>query len=374
MRALGNRGHELHLVTRGNSNPRLAELINQSGAHVHIRPWIAKAPVVELLPRFNKWVRDLAPDIYVISSSAAIGWLILPWLPESIPAYTIGHNDEKTFYEPVKHYYAFLSGAIGVSQQICEKYIRDCNMLPERVSWIPYGVKSAKEINVPEIHSQLRLVYVGRIDAHQKRILDLAAVLSSLSRKKIPYVCDIVGDGPDMVAFREKLKGEVPEGQIVFHGWLDKESVLSVLSKADIFLLTSAFEGFSIALTEAMAYGCCPVVTNIKAGNQQLIQSGENGFLIEVGDIEGFVNTISLLAENRNLLERLRLRAWDTAKEYSIARMAEKYELLFSRDLAKGKCKPAKPDEGFPVMPSCQSKYPIWLRRVKAWFETRPSV
>lgn len=374
MKALIKRGHEVHLVVKGEANQKLAPFIDQSGAIVHISPWNKKATVLKLLPRFDKWIRTLNPDAYVISSSAAIGWLILPWLPESLPTYSIGHNDEKTFYEPVKHYNEYLSGAIGVSHRICDMYEQECKMPAENISWIPYGVQIAQEINLESDVNCIKLIYAGRIETNQKRIMDLSKILISLGKNNVNYKCDIIGDGPELASFSESLKEEVENGRVVFHGWLGKSVVLEKLRQADVFLLTSAFEGFSIALTEAMANGCCPVVTNIEAGNQQLIQHAKNGFLIDVGDIEGFVATVSSLAENRIQLEALRLNAWNTGKEYSLDRMAEKYERLFQHDRAKQNSKRANPDHLFEVMPSCRSSYPIWLRQLKALFEKVPSV
>lgn len=374
MGELVKRKHEVHLVMAAKENKKLSGLIEESKAIVHIAPWGKKAPASDLVPLFYDWISKLNPDIYVISSSAAIGWLTLPWLPKNLPTYTIGHNDEKTFYEPVRHYHAFLSGAVGVSNQICETYISSCNMLAANVTWIPYGVSSADSISESSDCNPLRLIYIGRFDEPQKRIMDLAVIINQLNKRNVNFICELVGDGPEMEAFSEKLKDEVEAGKVVIHGWLDKSKVLTTLKNADVFILTSAFEGFSIALTEAMANGCCPVVTNIKAGNQQLIKDGENGFLIDVGNVEGFVEKISLLSLNRGLLNRMRLQAWQTGKIYSIRRMAEKYEELFVHDLNNGGRKIANTNKEFPVMPSCKSKYPLWLRRIKARFEVTASV
>ena len=51
----------------------------------------------------------------------------------------------------------------------------------------------------------------------------------------------------------------------------------------------SDYEGLPVALLEAMGNGLAPVVSRIASGNTELIKNEENGYLVEVGDIEGFV-------------------------------------------------------------------------------------
>jgi glycosyltransferase involved in cell wall biosynthesis len=374
MKELTIRGHDVHLVARSRHNARLAALIDQSGAKVHFSPWKVKEPVTKLVVPFTKWIQALAPDVYVISGSAAIGWLTLPHLPDHLPTYMIGHNDEKTYYVPVEHYHSFLTGTIGVSNQICNTYVNNCNVPEGKVTWIPYGVIAANSIVRTTHNKSIRIVYVGRIERHQKRILDLVAVINELCQRGISFSCDIVGDGPDMPLFKENLKLTESNGAVTFHGWLEKPDVQAILQNADIFLMTSAFEGFSIALTEGMANGCCPIVTDIKAGNQQLIENGRNGYLLQVGDIGGFVKKIELLVSDTQKLNQLRNEAWITGKQYSLAHMAEKYETLFLNGLAEKKNKRALSDPSFPILSTCYSKYPMWLRRIKAKITSVPAV
>jgi glycosyltransferase involved in cell wall biosynthesis len=169
-----------------------------------------------------------------------------------------------------------------------------------------------------------------------------------------------------MPLVRAELAGEVAAGKVVLHGWLDGDKAIEVMRRSEVFLLASAFEGFCIALTESMANGCTPVVTDIKSGNKQLVEDGLNGFVVPVGDAAALADRINVLAADRGRLLEFRKRAWETGRQYSVDRMVDAYEDCFERAVADARANPRRPDPDFPLMPSCRSKYPLWLRRVKA--------
>lgn len=365
MKGLVERGHDVHLVTKGEPDARLQPLIAASKATVHIRPWRKKGLVQDLAPVFNNWLNTLQPDVYVISTSADIGWVVLPYLNPRIATYTLGHNNEETYYLPLRHYHPFITTAVGVSEEICDQYKQHCHMAAGDVDWIPYGVEVASELSPTSKNGPLRLIYVGRIEEGQKRISDLIAIVIRLRERSIDFRLKIVGDGPEMPALKQQLAPEIASGSVEATGWLQKAEVIEQLRSADIFLLTSAFEGFSIALTEAMANGCCPLVTDIKSGNQQLITPDENGFLLPVGDIAGFADTLSELSENREKLSILRNKAWQKGAQFGTGRMVSAYEESFQKAMQKCKSHPRVPDAGFPLMSTCVSRYPNWLRRIK---------
>jgi glycosyltransferase involved in cell wall biosynthesis len=169
-----------------------------------------------------------------------------------------------------------------------------------------------------------------------------------------------------MPKVKDLLSEQIERGNVVLHGWLGSAEVIDLLRKSDVFTLVSAYEGFCIALVEAMANGCCPVVTDIRSGNKQLVTDGENGFVVPVGDVEAFVEKIVYLAETPEKLLEFRQKAWRTGKQYSVERMVEAYEKCFERAVHDARATPRRPQPDFPLMESCRSKYPLWLRRIKA--------
>jgi len=366
---------EVHLVTQGEPTAKTALGIDELGATVHRNSWNHGALVEDSAPVFSAWVNELLPDVFVISVSADMGWVVLPLLDPKIATLTIGHNDSETFYMPARHYARFLTRAVGVSKEICERYVTDCGIDRSRTDWIPYGVTAA-ETGPAETSSlvdqraggtgPLRLIYVGRLDEEQKRASDLISTARLLSERGIDYTLSILGDGELMGPVKERLAAEIATRRVALYGWVEGNKVIERLRESDVFLLTSNYEGFCISLMEAMANGCCPVVTDIRSGNKQLVRDGENGFVVPVGDVPAFVEKIICLANDRAQLLKFRQRAWETGRPYSVGRMVEAYEKCFAEAVRDARANPRTPDPDFPLMESCRSKYPLWLRRIKA--------
>jgi glycosyltransferase involved in cell wall biosynthesis len=362
------RGTQVHLVSAGVPNAKVSDALHQSGARVHTGLWPPRTLVEDAAPIFARWLNQLKPDVYLVSVSPDVGWAVLPYLQPGIAAIAIAHSDSDTFYRPFRHYGALLQQGIGVSPVICAQFIEQCGLTAEQVAWIPYGVVAGPEPSEDReaaTSAPLRIAYVSRLEEPQKRASDLIRIVERLREVELDYELDVIGDGPLMNRFRSALMPEITNGRVRLHGWLQPTEVLNRLRRSEIFLLTSAFEGFSIALTEAMAHGLTPVVTDIPSGNRQLVRHGENGLLVSVGDIEGFVSTLRRLAAERALLQKLRHQAWHIGQLYTLPRMIDAYLDCFAQASKRANVAGRRPQPGFPLMESCRSRYPLWLRRIK---------
>ena len=90
-----------------------------------------------------------------------------------------------------------------------------------------------------------------------------------------------IGDGE----LRDKLKSK----NIEITGWVDRKTALEKSMAADVFVLTSLWEGLPISLLEAM-YMKKPCVVSDVIGNRDVIQSGENGFVCD--GVDEFVEAV----------------------------------------------------------------------------------
>lgn len=366
LRGLAARGHDVHFVSADTPNPSIREKIASTGVRMHRSVWNNADPVDDSTPIAARWFNELAPDTHLISASGDIGWTVLPLLDPRIATLTIGHNDEETFYAPVRHYARFLTRAVGVSDEICRKYSDECGMPADRVEWIPYGVATRDDEPVTSESGPLKLVYVGRFENTQKRISDVVKIIKKLDETGIDFTFDMVGDGEEMPAVRSELAAQIESGRVRVHGWVDSSKVIEIMRSSEVFVLASAYEGFCISLTEAMANGCTPIVSDIRSGNKQLVEDGASGFVVPVGDVDGFVDRMRVLASDRGRLREMRVAAWRTGREYGFDRMVDNYVACFERAIEDARSNPRVVDPAFPLMESCRSKYPLWLRRIKA--------
>ncbi|HEY0462110.1 MAG TPA: glycosyltransferase family 4 protein [Pyrinomonadaceae bacterium] len=357
--------HEVHLIAKGAPNAKVRRQVEETGVTLHTNLWNKDGFVEETAPVLARWLNALNPDIYLISVSPDIGWVALPLLSPNIATLGVGHTDSETFYLPARHYRQFLTRAVGVSPEVCVSYVLSCVIEKERVEWIPYGVEASETAPAESGDNVLKLIYVGRLEEEQKRVSDLVKVARALSEKGVNYNLQIVGDGEELPRVHESLSAEIAAGKVVLRGWLDGTEVIEAMRAAEIFVLTSAYEGFCIALTEAMANGCCAVATDITSGNSELIETGANGYLVPVGGTDEFAEKLKFLSENRETLLAMRKAAWEKGKNYGIAKMVENYENCFAQAIEDAQNAPRANYADFPLMETCRSRFPLWLRRLK---------
>lgn len=319
----------------------------------------------------SEWLNQQAPCSFVISASSGAAWVPLPLLKSSVKTVAISHSDAETFYLPIRHYSQFLDAAIGVSQEICRRFVSECKVPFDRVHYVPYGVKTASEEEAQAVFQQstngpLRIIFVGRLEQPAKRVWDVVAVAKKLFVEKIDFVLDVIGDGAEASEMKAALAREMSAGFVCFRGWLPEESVIQRLRKSEVFLLTSDFEGLPIALLEAMGNCVLPIVTDLASGNRELISDRQNGYLVSVGDIDRFTAVIRDCFQHRSRLLEMRRVAWESGQVFSVERMVQRYSQLIGQ-LMFSDASHSRPDPvlNYPMMETCRSKYPFWMRRLK---------
>lgn len=215
--------------------------------------------------------------------------------PELIRVVGWQHSDIAYDTQVLAHYEPIVSAFAGVSTRIVER-LRE--RMPGRegdIAWVPYGIETAggerradanagTELGTRE--RPLRLIYTGRMEHEQKRIGALIRLPSELAALGIAHEMTFVGDGPAAVevdqactALSDRDKGV----SLVRRAAVAPDDVGELLNHADMFVLTSRYEGLSVSMLEAMMHGCVPVVTRVESGAADAIRHGESGMLVEFG-------------------------------------------------------------------------------------------
>ena len=112
------------------------------------------------------------------------------------------------------------------------------------------------------------------------------------------------------------------------------DNVLDVYNKAAIFAFPSAYEGFGLALTEAMSAGL-PVIgyKNCPAVNE-LIKDGENGYLCEDG-VNAFAQALDKLMSDEKMRKKMGKAAKEDMKQYDSEKIWNMWEKLI-KQVAQG--------------------------------------
>ncbi len=144
------------------------------------------------------------------------------------------------------------------------------------------------------------LVFVGRL-APIKRPRLIMDIIDILIRDGGNPSCAMVGDGPLGESLRAEASQRGFEKNVRLFG--QSEETGRIVSQAKIFILPSVSEGLSIALGEAMASGCVPVVSRVGELATLVIHS-ENGYLVDGEDASAFAGYCGRLLADNELWQR----------------------------------------------------------------------
>jgi len=112
----------------------------------------------------------------------------------------------------------------------------------------------------------------------------------------------MVGDGPEKENLKFKIKNLKLHDSVVLEPW--NNDLASYYKSANIFLLASNYEGWGMAVVEAMAARCPVVMTDVGCAGE-LVKDGENGLAVPVGERQKLIEAIIKIRSDGQLATRL---------------------------------------------------------------------
>ncbi len=182
--------------------------------------------------------------------------------------------------------------------------------------------KISKEDSLSLWHSKdgIRILTVGSLTKQKDQRLLIKAL--SLINKKIPFVCIVLGIGPLKDELVELAKITGLQESIFFEGFVSNPTPYYL--SADVFILTSAWEGFGNVLVEALECDLPIISTDCESGPNEILNGGEFGVLVPVSDEMALKKAIENFHLNKPLHPPGHLRA----KDFSVEKAATLYEKL----------------------------------------------
>ncbi len=287
--------HDVYYVTAGEEIPN-AEFVDVIRGKR--RPYMNLAGF-ELSRYVNRLHREGLIDIALVWASIGFGLGRVPFINfEGTSVYAeIGLFAARApFYKRAK----FLTGLAhyALPEMVCNRRaartivpthalkgdIRRLHRLAEdRVVVVPHGVEEAHlELYLRKSAGfRPKLLFVGRL--HFRK--GIVPVLEEFTRRRdIDAEFLIAGDGPELAAMEKIAAGD---GRVKILGNVDRKRLASLLVETDVFVFPTFYEGFGLALTEAMASGhACiaydiPVVCEVLDGSGILVPLGDAAALVE---------------------------------------------------------------------------------------------
>ncbi|AWN50158.1 glycosyl transferase family 1 [Methylobacterium terrae] len=212
------------------------------------------------------------------------------------------------------HANALLIGGRSFVAEVCDRLGSD----PDRFTIVPGAVDTAR-FRPPEgwqpgdAADPVRLFYHGRVD-RRKGVLDFLDALSLLRLRGTPFSAIISGIGPDVEPARS-LAADLgfPESQVRFTGYADYDAVPGLYAMGDVFVSPTYAEGFSNTILEAMAAGQAVVSTH-SVGVSDCLRDGENGLMVQPGDVPALAEALHRIITDRPLRARLAAAALEECR------------------------------------------------------------
>jgi glycosyltransferase involved in cell wall biosynthesis len=254
---------------------------------------------------------------------------------DALRVLAFAHADQDYYYELLARYEPIATLLVAVSEEIGERLRA---LFPHRRADVrvrPYGIDCASALQrawSPPA-ATLRIAYAGRLVTAQKRVADLARLAAELESRSVDFVLDVYGVGVDEGALRAAIAAlsATAQPRIRLRGRVPAAGMADVWRATDVAVLVSEYEGTSIAMLEAMAAGCVPVVTRV-SGTRRAIDDGANGHVVPVGDMPAMADAIARLARDRERLAQMGRQAHARVRDqYAIA----DYEAWFAGIVAE---------------------------------------
>jgi len=168
------------------------------------------------------------------------------------------------------------------------------------------------------------IVNVSRLTAEKGHTLLLKAFKSVRERRPCRLV--LIGDGPlrKMLALKASRLGISED--VAFLG--AQENPHKFVSRSDVFVLPSEYEGLPLVALEAMACNT-PLIISDYAGSQELVEDGVDGMIGKRESADDFAEKIELILSDRKIASSLAKKAGDKAKAYDVKVVIKEYGRVF---------------------------------------------
>ena len=173
-----------------------------------------------------------------------------------------------------------------------------------------------------------KVIVISR-HSYEKGLDRLLKIWKIVNQKHPDWQLDIYGNLDESNSIIQLAKILEVEKSINFY-----EPVRNIKEKyfeASIYVMTSRTEGFGMVLLEAMSFGLPVIAYDCPIGPRSIIENNKNGFLIEDGNDNEFVNAIYKLIKNQNLRIDMGKNAKISSEKYNLDTIMKSWHKLFKK-------------------------------------------
>lgn len=264
----------------------------------------------------NDIINRLPCVLFSIDSVALQAAFIVKKLyPEKIKVVMVIHSDVERIYKSVSSKIAWLDKVVCISKKIEETCIRSYGIPADKLEYhvnpILFEKKQPRQENMKGC---LRVGFAARLTKLAKRTQLLPRVMDECFRRGLDVEFHIAGEGECFGLLQSYVLENHLEQNVYLEGWIPPLGMADFWRRQDIYISISDYEGMSLTMLEAMAYGAFPVVTDV-SGVADVIKDRQNGLIVPVEKWLDCVDRIAELNDNRELLTQVSRYNMDYIRE-----------------------------------------------------------
>lgn len=290
-----------------------------------------KHEVVYLRSGIQRVLEDFQPDVVVTldaKTTSAIKWADST---DQYPVITMSHFNAENI--------------LSAASAFDKKSLRHSDvvqvLMPHDMKVFDRALPGINLIHIPNIVPQYhvssmekrdgcnKIIDVARLSRRQKRQHLLIESFAKIAHKYPQWKVELWGEEQNSNQYTMYLTSLIIkyhlESQVFLRG--NAENVIDIYKKADIFAFPSAFEGFGLAMTEAMSAGLAVIAFQSCSAVNELIQSGRNGLLVKDG-VEALSEGLEYLMTNREKRLAFGKQAQQDMKKYAAKEIWDQWEKL----------------------------------------------
>lgn len=218
---------------------------------------------------------------------------------------------------------------VAISNHIKQTVYDEYGIEKEKIRCIYNGVDTLKFQRKKQIENTniLEFVHIGRFNTvknHKLLIESFALALNEINNIKLK----LVGDGELRKEIEELVESLKIKDKVTFRGI--RKEIPNELKDADIFILTSNWEGIPLSIIEAMASGLS-IISTKAGGVADIIEDNKTGLLVNIGDKVGLSKAIIRISKDEKLRQKMAKEALKEAEKYDIRIKVKEYEELYKQ-------------------------------------------
>lgn len=341
---LSKQGHQISLITLDPSTPdryELAPEVKRLSINIF---WESRSRIHSLVSTFKRLliirraIRSTRPDLVLSFIDMTNIRVLASMIFTKVPV-VVSERIDPTMHnigaawDRLRNRIYPLAAQLVVQTEAVANWATSVTHI-SRISVIPNFVRQVEsDLPRPRVMPDGQtIIAAGRL-AEQKGF-DL--LITAFARSDLPgknWSLVILGEGSERPALEKQIRQLGLQASILLPG--NMSDIDAWFCHADIFVLSSRYEGFPNVLMEAMACGLPAIAFDCKSGPSEIIKNGINGILVPSEDIQAMARALIYLDNNPDKAMSLSIEAKKIINKYSARRITRTWIDLFQQVIAQ---------------------------------------